>query len=153
MALPALALPVLIRSAVVDGVATATEVSTVDIAYTVLVETASLSILAMGIGLFAPPFGVGYHFACAIGGVSPERAMSRVWSYLLVLLLAVTLVASLPWISVGARCKAGRRCRRIVRRTTQPQYRLVTASRRSAYPPDFWISRRSSKSRADQFRG
>ena len=36
MALPALALPFVIRTAVVEGVATATEVSTVGIAYTVL---------------------------------------------------------------------------------------------------------------------
>jgi tripartite ATP-independent transporter DctM subunit len=205
VALPALALPVLIRSAVVYGVATATEVSTVGIAYAVLaglliyrrfdwrriypmlVETASLSgailfivgmatamawaltqsgfsqqladamaavpggragfmavsilcfavlgsilegipaivlfgpllfpiaksmgihevqyamvaILSMGIGLFAPPFGVGYYFACAIGGVSPDRALGRVWAYLLVLLLATILVAAVPWISLG----------------------------------------------------
>src|SRR5258706_542523 len=30
-------------------------------------------ILAMGIGLFAPPFGVGYYAACAIGRVEPRR--------------------------------------------------------------------------------
>ena len=28
-------------------------------------------ILAMGIGLFAPPFGVGFFTACAIGNVDP----------------------------------------------------------------------------------
>jgi tripartite ATP-independent transporter DctM subunit len=205
VALPALALPVLIRSAVVDGIATATEVSTVGIVYAILaglliyrrfdwrriypmlIETASLSgailfivgmatamawaltqsgfsqqladamaavpggrggflavsvlafailgsilegipaivlfgpllfpiatamgihevqyamvaILSMGIGLFAPPFGVGYYFACAIGGVSPDRAMGQVWAYLLVLLGAVALVAAVPWLSIG----------------------------------------------------
>ena len=40
-------------------------------------------ILAMGIGLFAPPFGVGYYAACAIGRVSPDAAMRRIWPYLL----------------------------------------------------------------------
>ena len=39
-------------------------------------------ILAMGIGLFAPPFGVGYYAACAIGRVSPDAGMRRIWPYL-----------------------------------------------------------------------
>src|SRR5262249_9507249 len=37
---------------------------------------------AMGLGLFAPPFGVGFYAACAIGRVSPDEAMPRVWRYL-----------------------------------------------------------------------
>jgi len=205
IALPALALPFLIRAAVVEGVATATEVSTVGVVYTMLagiflyrqfdwrrlypmlVETASLSgailliigmatamawaltqsgfshqlvttmaglpgghagflavsivtfvvlgsvlegipaivlfgpllfpvaralgvhevhyamvvILSMGIGLFAPPFGVGFYAACAIGRVSPDEAMGRVWPYLGALVLALIVVAALPWLSVG----------------------------------------------------
>jgi tripartite ATP-independent transporter DctM subunit len=205
VALPGLLLPVLIRTAVVKGVATATEVSTIGIAYAVLagiliyrrfdwrrvypmlVETAALSgailfiigaatgmawaltqsgfshslaaamaqmpggswgflgvsiiafivlgsvlegipamvlfgpllfpiakqlgvhevhyamvvILAMGIGLFAPPFGLGYYAACTIGRVSPDAAMGRIWPYLGVLVLGVIIVAAVPWISVG----------------------------------------------------
>jgi tripartite ATP-independent transporter DctM subunit len=205
IALPGLLLPVLIRTAVVKGVATATEVSTIGIAYAVLagiliyrkfdwrrvypmlVETAALSgailfiigaatgmawaltqsgfsqslaaamaqmpggswgflavsivafvvlgsvlegipamvlfgpllfpiakqlgvhevhyamvvILAMGIGLFAPPFGLGYYAACTIGRVSPDAAMGRIWPYLGVLVLGVIVVAAVPWLSVG----------------------------------------------------
>ena len=37
------------------------------------VHYAMVVILAMGIGLFAPPFGVGYYAACAIGRVEPGR--------------------------------------------------------------------------------
>ncbi len=205
VALPALAMPVLIRSAVVQGVATATEVSTIGIAYTVLagiliyrrfdwrrvypmlVETAALSgailfiigaatgmawaltqsgfshtlahfmmgmpggrwgflcisivafivlgsvlegipamvlfapllfpvarqlgvhevhyamviILAMGIGLFAPPFGLGYYAACTIGRVSPDAALRRIWPYLGALLVGLLIVAAVPWFSTG----------------------------------------------------
>ena len=205
VALPALALPFLIRAAVVDGVATATEVSTVGIGYTILtglllyrrapwrriypmlVDTAALAgailliigmatamawaltqsgfsqqlvaamgavpggkagfmavsvvvfallgsvlegipaivllgpllfpaaralgvhevhyamtvVLAMGLGLFAPPFGVGFYFSCAIGGATPDEAWGRVWPYLGALLAAVILVAAVPWISIG----------------------------------------------------
>jgi tripartite ATP-independent transporter DctM subunit len=205
VALPALALPFLIRSAVIEGVATATEVSTVGVVYTalaglliyrrfdwrrlypMLVETASLSgailfiigtatamawaltqsgfshqlvaamaqvpggqlgfllisvvafmilgsvlegipaivlfgpllfpaaralgvhdvhyamvvILAMGVGLFAPPFGLGFYAACAIGRVAPEAAMGRVWPYLAAVLAALVIVALIPWLSIG----------------------------------------------------
>jgi len=205
VALPALLLPFVIRSAVVEGVATATEVSTIGIAYAtimglliyrqfdwrriypMLLETASLSgailliigtatamawaltqsgfsrdlalamskvpgggfgfllisilafivlgsvlegipaivlfgpllfpmaraahvhevhyamvvILAMGIGLFAPPLGVGYYAACAIGQVSPDAGMKRIWPYLGALLLGLVAVAAVPWLSIG----------------------------------------------------
>src|SRR5271166_2398067 len=205
VALPALALPFLIRFAVVDGIATATEVSTIGIGYGVLaglllyrqfdwrriypmlLETAALSgailliigtatgmawaltqsgfsrqlatamasmpggaagfmavsiaafvvlgsvlegipaivlfgpllfpsaravginevhyamvvILSMGIGLFAPPFGVGYYAACAIGRVNPDAAMRRVWPYLAAVFAGLVLVAAVPWFSTG----------------------------------------------------
>src|SRR6185437_11172569 len=35
------------------------------------VQYAMVVVLAMGIGLFAPPFGVGYYAACAVGKVNP----------------------------------------------------------------------------------
>jgi tripartite ATP-independent transporter DctM subunit len=205
VALPALVLPVLIRFAVADGVATATEVSTIGIAYTVavgllvyrrfdwkrlypmLVETASLSgailliigaatamawaltqasfsqtladamghmpggaygflfisvvafvvlgsvlegipamvlfgallfpmarhagvhevhyaitvILAMGIGLFTPPFGLGYYAACTIGRVDPNAGLRCIWPYLGALAVGLAVVVAVPWISTG----------------------------------------------------
>jgi tripartite ATP-independent transporter DctM subunit len=205
IALPALALPFVIRAAVVQGVATATEVSTIGIAYSVLagllvyrqfdwrrlgpmlVETAALSgailliigtatamawgltqsgfsrllaqtmaampggaagfmavsilaftvlgsvlegipaivlfgpllfpiarqlgihdvhyamvvILSMGLGLFAPPLGVGYYAACAIGKVNPDEGIRPIMGYLLALLLGTVVVAFVPWISTG----------------------------------------------------
>ncbi|SPS03086.1 TRAP transporter large permease [Cupriavidus taiwanensis] len=205
VALPALALPVIIRTAVVEGVATATEVSTIGIFYAVvagvlvyrrfawrrvypmLLDTAALSgaillivgcatamawaltqsgfaqdlvsilsavpggkvgfllvsalafvilgsllegipaivlfgpllfpiaklvgvhevhyamvvIFAMGLGLFAPPFGVGFYAACAIGRVSPDVAMPRVWPHMAALFVALVLLTLVPWFSVG----------------------------------------------------
>ena len=204
VALPAVALPIFILTAVVKGIATATEVSTLGVAYTVilgiffyrrfdlkkiypmLVETASLSgailliigsatamgwalaqsgfsksladimskvpggqfgflvvsilifivlgsvlegipamvlfgpllfpvarslgvhevhyaiviIMSMGIGLFAPPLGVGYYAACAIGKVSPDEAMRPVWLYLGALFIAILFLAAFPWLSI-----------------------------------------------------
>ncbi|MGH8784525.1 MAG: TRAP transporter large permease subunit [Cupriavidus necator] len=205
VALPAIALPFVIRAAVVNGVATATEVSTLGIVYAVLaglifyrqfdwarlrpmlVETAALSgailfiigtatgmawsltqsgfsnslaqamgalpggpamflvvsivafivlgsvlegipaivlfgpllfpiarqigvhevhyamvvVLAMGIGLFAPPFGVGYYAACAIGRVDPKDGMHPILGYMLALAVGLAVIAAVPWISTG----------------------------------------------------
>jgi tripartite ATP-independent transporter DctM subunit len=205
IAVPALALPVVIRAAVVEGVATATEVSTIGILYAViagllvyrqfdwsrvypmLVSTAALSgailfiigaatgmawaltqsgfstalaeamkalpgggitfmavslvafiilgsvlegipaivllgpllfpiarqvgihevhyamvvTLAMGIGLFAPPFGVGYYAACAISRIHPNEGMKPIVGYMIALFVGTVLVAAIPWISIG----------------------------------------------------
>ena len=65
------------------------------------VHYAIVVVLAMGMGLFAPPFGVGFYAACAIGRVSPDAAMTRVWPYLAVLLAATLLIAAVPWLSIG----------------------------------------------------
>ena len=205
VALPALALPFVIRAAVVEGVATATEVSTIGIVYglicgvlvyrqfdlkrivPMLIDTASLSgailliigaatgmawgltqsgfsqvvaqimtdlnggpnlfllisiivfvvlgsvlegipaivlfgpllfpvarqlginevhysmvvILSMGIGLFAPPLGVGYYAACAIGKVNPDEGVKPIIGYLVALVIGTLIVAFVPWISTG----------------------------------------------------
>jgi tripartite ATP-independent transporter DctM subunit len=65
------------------------------------VHYAMVVILAMGIGLFAPPFGVGYYAACAIGRVDPAEGMRPIWGYMLVLVIGIAIVAAVPWISVG----------------------------------------------------
>jgi len=205
VSIPALALPVVIRMAVVEGVATATEVSTVGIAYSVvagllmyrcfdwkrvgpmLVETASLSgailiiigtatamawaltqsgfshgladfmqhlpggaftfmvvsifmfiilgsvlegipaivlfgpllfpiaravgihevqyamvvILSMGLGLFSPPFGVGYYGACAVSKISPNLGIRPIMGYMVALFIGIVVIAAVPWISTG----------------------------------------------------
>jgi len=58
-------------------------------------------ILAMGIGLFAPPLGVGFYGACAIGKISPDDAIWRIWPYIFALFVALIIVAAVPWLSVG----------------------------------------------------
>jgi TRAP-type C4-dicarboxylate transport system permease large subunit len=65
------------------------------------VHYAIVVILAMGIGLFAPPFGVGYYAACAIGRVEPVAGMRPICGYLLALVIGTIIVAAVPWISIG----------------------------------------------------
>jgi tripartite ATP-independent transporter DctM subunit len=65
------------------------------------VHYALVIILAMGIGLFSPPFGVGFYGACAIGRVSPDDALGRMWPYLAALAVALAIVVAVPWLSIG----------------------------------------------------
>jgi len=65
------------------------------------VHYAMVVILAMGIGLFAPPFGVGYYVACAIGRVDPSEGIGPIWGYMLALLGGLVLIAAFPWLSIG----------------------------------------------------
>jgi tripartite ATP-independent transporter DctM subunit len=65
------------------------------------VHYAMVVILAMGIGLFAPPFGVGFYGACAIGRISPDDALWRIWPYIGALVVALIIVAAIPWLSIG----------------------------------------------------
>jgi tripartite ATP-independent transporter DctM subunit len=65
------------------------------------VHYAMVVILAMGVGLFSPPFGVGFYAACAIGKVSPDEAMGRTLPYMAAVIAALVLVAAVPWLSTG----------------------------------------------------
>ena len=65
------------------------------------VHYAMVVILSMGIGLFAPPFGVGYYAACAIGRVNPDEGIRPILAYLAALFVGLVVVALVPWISIG----------------------------------------------------
>jgi tripartite ATP-independent transporter DctM subunit len=61
-----------------------------------------VAILAMGIGLFSPPFGVGFYQTCLIGRATSDESIWRVWPYMLTLVVALIVVAAVPWLTVGA---------------------------------------------------
>ena len=63
------------------------------------VQYAMVVILAMSIGLFAPPLGVGFYTACAIGRVRPDEVMKPIWLYLVALLISISLIVFFPAIS------------------------------------------------------
>ncbi len=65
------------------------------------VHYAMVVVLAMGVGLFAPPFGVGYYAACAVGRVDPSQGMKPIIGYVIALLVGLAVVAAVPWISTG----------------------------------------------------
>jgi TRAP-type C4-dicarboxylate transport system permease large subunit len=65
------------------------------------VHYAIVAILAMGIGLFAPPLGIGFYAACAIGKAEPDAVVGRIFPYLAAIFVATLLVAAVPWFSLG----------------------------------------------------
>jgi tripartite ATP-independent transporter DctM subunit len=56
-------------------------------------------VIAMGIGLFAPPLGLGLYGACLIGGVPIETTVKPMLGYLGLLLACLMAIAFLPAIT------------------------------------------------------
>lgn len=56
-------------------------------------------VIGMGIGLFAPPLGVGLYGSCLIGGVTLEETVWPILKYLGLLLLCLLLIAFVPQIT------------------------------------------------------
>jgi tripartite ATP-independent transporter DctM subunit len=58
-------------------------------------------VIAMGIGLFAPPLGLGLYGACLIGKVPVEQTIKPILGYLGLLFLCLLVVAFVPAISTA----------------------------------------------------
>lgn len=74
------------------------------IAKTLGIDTVHYSmvvVVAMNIGLFLPPIGIGFYIACSIGKVEPDTAMHTIWFYLAALFLGLIAIALIPAISIG----------------------------------------------------
>jgi tripartite ATP-independent transporter DctM subunit len=59
-----------------------------------------LLVISMGIGLFAPPVGVGLYTACAVGQVPVERVARPIAKYLSIIFIALLLIAFVPAITL-----------------------------------------------------
>jgi tripartite ATP-independent transporter DctM subunit len=57
-------------------------------------------VIAMGIGLFAPPLGLGLYGACLIGGVPIETTVRPMLGYLALLLLCLLVIAFVPGLTL-----------------------------------------------------
>ncbi|QPF83239.1 TRAP transporter large permease subunit [Bradyrhizobium genosp. L] len=58
-------------------------------------------VIAMGLGLFAPPLGLGLYGACLIGNVPIEQTIKPIIGYLGLLLLCLLVIAFVPVISTA----------------------------------------------------
>ena len=58
-------------------------------------------VISMGLGLFAPPFGLGLYGACLIGNVPIEQTVKPIMGYLGLLFLCLLVIAFIPGISTA----------------------------------------------------
>ncbi|HXO69886.1 MAG TPA: TRAP transporter large permease subunit [Bradyrhizobium sp.] len=58
-------------------------------------------VIAMGLGLFAPPLGLGLYGACLIGNVPIEQTVKPIMGYLGLLFLCLLVIAFVPAISTA----------------------------------------------------
>jgi tripartite ATP-independent transporter DctM subunit len=58
-------------------------------------------VIAMGLGLFAPPLGLGLYGACLIGNVPIEQTVKPIMGYLGLLLLCLLVIAFVPALSTA----------------------------------------------------
>ncbi|GGF46998.1 ABC transporter permease [Aliidongia dinghuensis] len=64
-------------------------------------------VIGMGIGLFAPPLGLGLYGSCLIGGVRLEETVWPIMKYLGLLLACLVLIALVPEITMALPHLAG----------------------------------------------
>ena len=58
-------------------------------------------LIAMGIGVFVPPIGVGFYIATAVFGTNIERTARAMLPYFLTLCVGLLLVAFFPWVTLA----------------------------------------------------
>ena len=58
-------------------------------------------VISMGLGLFAPPLGLGLYGACLIGNVPIEQTVKPIMGYLGLLFLCLLVIAFIPAISTA----------------------------------------------------
>ena len=59
-------------------------------------------IIAMGVGAFSPPIGVGMFVTCSICDTTMENATRHMIPYLVIVVIGLLLVAFVPWFSLVA---------------------------------------------------
>jgi tripartite ATP-independent transporter DctM subunit len=59
-------------------------------------------IIAMGVGAFSPPIGVGMFVTCSICDTTMENATRHMIPYLVIVVVGLLLVAFIPWFSLVA---------------------------------------------------
>lgn len=57
-------------------------------------------LVAMGIGAFLPPLGVGFYIACAVTRAPVDRASAIMIPYVVILLIGLLVVTFVPWFTL-----------------------------------------------------
>ncbi len=65
-----------------------------------IIHYSMIMILAMGIGIFIPPIGIGFYVSCAVSESRLEATGKAMLPYLAVLIFGVMVVAFVPWVTL-----------------------------------------------------
>ena len=57
-------------------------------------------VILVDIGLFSPPFGVGYYVACAISRTKPDEGLRPILGYMIALIIGLIVVVAVPCILI-----------------------------------------------------
>jgi tripartite ATP-independent transporter DctM subunit len=66
-----------------------------------IIHYSMIIILAMGIGIFVPPIGIGFYVSCSVSESRLEATGKAMLPYLAVLLVGVLIVAFVPWFTLA----------------------------------------------------
>jgi TRAP-type C4-dicarboxylate transport system permease large subunit len=59
-----------------------------------------IMILAMGVGIFIPPIGIGFYVSCSVSESRLEATSAAMVPYFIVLILGVLVVAFVPSVTL-----------------------------------------------------
>lgn len=65
------------------------------------VHYAMVLVLAMGVGIFLPPVGIGFFASCSVMRASVEDTSKAILPYMAILLLGILMLAYVPWFSMA----------------------------------------------------
>jgi tripartite ATP-independent transporter DctM subunit len=66
-----------------------------------IIHYSMIIILAMGVGIFVPPIGIGFYVSCSVSESRLEATGKAMLPYLAVLLVGVLIVAFVPWFTLA----------------------------------------------------
>src|SRR6195952_3506724 len=66
-----------------------------------IIHYSMIMILAMGVGIFIPPIGIGFYVSCTVSESRLEATSKAMLPYLAVLIVGVLVVAFVPWFTLA----------------------------------------------------
>jgi tripartite ATP-independent transporter DctM subunit len=66
-----------------------------------IIHYSMIMILAMGVGIFIPPIGIGFYVSCTVSESRLEATSKAMLPYLAVLIIGVLVVAFVPWFTLA----------------------------------------------------
>ena len=66
-----------------------------------IIHYSMIMILAMGVGIFIPPIGIGFYVSCTVAESRLEATTKAMLPYFVVLIIGVLVVAFVPWFTLA----------------------------------------------------